>query len=85
MTTNSKRTVKFEKALESLEAIVEKMEEGELTLEQSLKAFEDGVKLSRQCQDALKLAEQKVQLLVERSGDDLLEPFELSADTDGDA
>ena len=44
------------------------MEEGELTLEESLKAFEQGIKLTRECQQALDQAEQKVQLLV-KAGD----------------
>lgn len=54
----------FEKNIEKLEKIVEKMEGGELSLEESLKFFEDGVKLSRQCNDELVKAEQKVQLLL---------------------
>jgi len=65
----------FEDALESLEELVEAMEEGELSLEESLKAFEKGIKLTRECQSALEKAEQKVQLLVK--SDDLpeSEPF----------
>lgn len=50
----------FEKALADLEKIVEAMEDGELPLEDALKAFEKGVKLTRDCQKALQLAEQKV-------------------------
>jgi exodeoxyribonuclease VII small subunit len=72
----------FEEALETLEGLVQAMEDGELTLEESLKAFEQGIKLTRECQSALEKAEQKVQVLV--SSDDLpeAEPFD-SAD-DGD-
>jgi len=61
------KKINFEQSLEELEALVEQMEEGELSLEDSLKAFEQGIKLTRSCQQALKEAEQKVQLLL---GDD---------------
>lgn len=54
----------FEKRLTRLEDIVEKMETGELTLEDSLKLFEEGVKLSRECNTQLTEAEQKVKLLL---------------------
>jgi len=55
---------KFEKALEKLEDIVRKMEEGELTLDESLKAFEEGIKLSRLCLTKLEEAERKVEVLL---------------------
>jgi len=55
----------LEKSLKDLEAIVGKLEEGDLPLEQSLKEFEKGVKLSRECQTALKEAEQKVKILMD--------------------
>jgi len=65
-TTEQKSTqVDFEKALEELESLVEKMEAGELSLEASLEAFERGVKLTRDCQGALKQAELRVQALTE--------------------
>ncbi len=64
----------FEKALENLEELVEVMEEGELSLEESLKAFEQGIKLTRECQAALDNAEQKVQLLV-KDDEPEAEPF----------
>jgi exodeoxyribonuclease VII small subunit len=54
----------FEGALKKLESIVTKMEGGELTLEQALKHFEQGVTLARQCQQALRQAEQRVQELI---------------------
>lgn len=54
----------FEKKLGRLEEIVEKMEDGELALEESLKLFEEGVKLSRECNTQLNDAEQKVKLLL---------------------
>ncbi|BAS67725.1 exodeoxyribonuclease VII small subunit [Bathymodiolus septemdierum thioautotrophic gill symbiont] len=53
----------FNKGLEKLESIVQTMEEGDLSLEDSLKYFEDGVKLTRQCQTALSEAEQKIAVL----------------------
>ena len=59
----------FEKALEHLEEIVSSMESGELTLEDSLKAFETGIKLTRECQTALKDAEQKVRVLLNENGE----------------
>lgn len=59
----------FEKALENLEEIVSSMENGALTLEDSLKAFEKGIKLTRECQGALRDAEQKVRVLLNESGD----------------
>jgi len=55
----------LEKSLKELETIVEKLEEGDIPLEESLKEFEKGVKLSRDCQTALKDAEQKVQILID--------------------
>lgn len=53
----------FETAMTELEALVQRMEGGELSLEDSLKEFERGIKLTRICQDALKVAEQRVKLL----------------------
>ena len=54
----------FEEALEKLSALVEKMESGDLSLEESLKVFEEGIKLSKDCQNALSDAEKKVQALL---------------------
>lgn len=70
----------FENALEELESLVTAMEEGELTLEESLLAFEKGIKLTRECQTALKQAEQKVQILVNENGD--TEPLEIDVADD---
>jgi len=67
--------IDFEQSLNQLEALVEQMEEGDLSLEASLQAFEDGVKLTRQCQQALSAAEQRVQVLLEKDGDLISEPF----------
>jgi len=71
-----KTTFSFEASLENLETIVDQMEQGELSLEDSLKAFEQGIKLTRECQQALLKAEQKVQMLVEEDDEDSLVDFE---------
>ena len=70
------KKVNFEQSLEELEALVEQMEEGELSLEDSLKAFEKGIKLTRSCQQALKEAEQKVQLLLGENDELIVEDFD---------
>lgn len=57
----------FEKSLEALEAVVEALEAGDLTLEASLKQFERGVALSRECQKALTAAKLKVEKLIEKA------------------
>lgn len=59
----------FETALNQLEAMIEKMATGQLSLEESLKNFEKGIALARQCQLVLKEAEQKVQILIEQNGE----------------
>jgi exodeoxyribonuclease VII small subunit len=66
----------FEKALGELEALVEKMEQGDITLEESLRQFERGIALTRACQKALADAEQKVQILMQNSGAAELRPFD---------
>jgi len=71
----------FETSITALEELVEKMEGGEFSLEESLKQFEKGVSLARACQTALREAEQKVQQLTQNpAGDDKLEPFESEED-----
>jgi exodeoxyribonuclease VII small subunit len=66
----------FEESLKKLESIVEKLEHGDLALEESLKLFEDGVSLSATCKQELDAAEGKVQLLVkQRDGSVKAEPF----------
>lgn len=55
----------LEKSLADLEKIVAQLEDGDISLEQALKQFEKGVKLSRDCQTALQAAEQKVQILMD--------------------
>jgi exodeoxyribonuclease VII small subunit len=63
----------FEESLTELESLVDTLERGELTLEQSLAAFERGIRLTRTCQKALDAAEQKVRILTAESPD--AEPF----------
>ncbi len=73
---SAKKGFHFEDSLEKLEKLVADMEEGDFSLEQSLKAFEEGIRLTRECQEALKKAEQKIQLLVEKNGQLEAEPFD---------
>ncbi len=68
MTRPKPATPDFEAALAELESIVQKLEQGELSLEESLKQFERGVVLTRSCQKALRQAEQKIRVLA-RTGD----------------
>jgi exodeoxyribonuclease VII small subunit len=65
----------FEEALTELEQLVSHLERGDIALEESLYAFERGVNLTRVCQKALQDAEQKVQILLEKNGSQVLEPF----------
>lgn len=65
----------FETAMRELEELVERLEQGELPLEESLAAFERGVLLTRSCQTALKDAEQKVEILLKRAGEPAVEDF----------
>ncbi|MCT2529577.1 exodeoxyribonuclease VII small subunit [SAR92 clade bacterium H921] len=78
--TKEKKAIDFEQQLETLEALVESLEDGGLSLEDSLTSFEQGIKLARDCQQALKQAEQKVELLM-RQGDELVsQPFDAQDD-----
>jgi exodeoxyribonuclease VII small subunit len=69
------KPVDFETAMRDLEEIVARLEQGDLPLEESLAAFERGVKLTRTCQIALKEAEQKVEILLKKAGEPAPEPF----------
>lgn len=73
----TKKPFQFEPALAELEALVTAMESGNMTLEESLLAFEEGIRLTRECQEALQQAEQKVQLLL--SDDGATTPFDQAA------
>lgn len=74
MSTSEKSLGSLEKSLAELESLVERLEGGELSLEDALKEFERGVKLTRECQTALKDAEQKVEILLNKTDDAEPEP-----------
>jgi exodeoxyribonuclease VII small subunit len=65
----------FEQSLDELESLVERMESGELSLDESLAAFERGISLTRSCQEALQAAEKRVEILTARTPDADTEPF----------
>jgi exodeoxyribonuclease VII small subunit len=65
----------FEQSLTELEALVARLEQGDVPLEEALKTFERGVALTRQCQTALRTAQQKVEVLLSRNGEEEIAPF----------
>jgi len=73
----SAKKINLEKSLADLEELVEELESGDLPLETAMKKFEEGIKLTRGCQTALKDAEQKVQILLKSAGTDELTDFEI--------
>ena len=74
---SSTKKFNLEKSLAELEELVEELESGDLPLEKAMKKFEEGIKLTRGCQAALKEAEQKVEILLSNAGDEDLEDFEV--------
>jgi exodeoxyribonuclease VII small subunit len=72
---SSTKKFNLEKSLADLEDLVEELESGDLPLEKALKKFEEGIKLTRGCQAALKEAEQKVEILLNSAGGEDLEDF----------
>jgi exodeoxyribonuclease VII small subunit len=72
----------FEATLAELEELIEKMEEGDISLEESLQSFERGIVLTRTCQEALKAAEQKVQILLEQNKQTEVQSFEDDSEDD---
>lgn len=70
--TRKSKIFDFEGALRELEALIKRMESGELPLEESLRQFERGMQLTRACQKALAEAEQKVKLLTQKQGEQLI-------------
>ncbi len=74
--TTNKKMPDFEKSLAELEKIVERMEQGEQTLDDTIKDFERGIVLSEMCQKSLEQAQQKVEKLVKKHGAYKLEPVE---------
>ncbi len=78
---SKQQAIDLEKALSDLEELVEELESGDLPLETAMKKFEDGIKLTRNCQAALKEAEQKVEILLKNAGgEEVLEEFDVDAD-----
>jgi exodeoxyribonuclease VII small subunit len=74
----AKKNFNLEKSLSDLETIVEELESGDLPLDKAMKKFEDGIKLTRGCQAALKDAEQKVEILLKSAGgEESLQDFEV--------
>ena len=71
--TNS---LSFEQSMSELESLVENMEKGEMSLDESLAAFEEGIKLTRSCQKSLEEAEQKVEILMKNTTEAKLESFD---------
>ena len=71
------KKINLEKSIADLETLVDELESGDLPLEKAMKKFEEGIKLTRQCQAALKEAEQKVEVLVQSAGgEESLELFD---------
>ncbi|WP_039916844.1 exodeoxyribonuclease VII small subunit [Cellvibrio mixtus] len=71
-----KKNIDFEQSLGTLEGLVNRMEQGDMTLEESLQAFETGIALTRECQARLAAAEVQVNKLIEVQGNISLEPFD---------
>ena len=78
----STKKINLEKSLADLEALVEELESGDLPLETAMKKFEEGIKLTRGCQVALKEAEQKVEILLKSAGGEKLADFEVDDEDD---
>ena len=66
----------YEAAVSEMESLVERLEKGDISLEESLKLYESGVLLTRDCQQALQKAEQKIQILLKQSGQTTLVDFD---------
>jgi len=71
-----RKKLDYEAAVTELESLVTRLEQGDISLEESLKLYESGVLLTRDCQDALQAAEQKVQVLLQQSGQSNLVDFD---------
>jgi exodeoxyribonuclease VII small subunit len=83
--TKPQKLPDFEQSLSELEALVQKLEQGDVPLEDALKTFERGVALTRQCQTALRTAQQKVEVLLSKNGEETVESFNDEDDEDEDA
>lgn len=71
-----RKKLDYEASIAELELLVERLEQGDISLEESLKLYENGVLITRDCQEALQNAEQKVQMLLKQSGQANLVDFE---------
>lgn len=71
-----RKKLEYEAAVSELESLVERLEKGDISLEESLKLYERGVLLTRDCQEALQAADQKVQMLLQQSGQFALVDFD---------
>jgi exodeoxyribonuclease VII small subunit len=77
MKNDQEQPKSFEASLEALEQIVHQLEGGDLPLEKSLELFEDGIRLSRQCQERLSQAERRIEVLLrDNQGRPVVSPFE---------
>jgi exodeoxyribonuclease VII small subunit len=84
VTKKANKLPDLEESLAEITQLIDKMEHGEQTLEQSLTHFERGITLVKHCQQVLEKAEQKVQLLVKQNNQDVLTPFAGEEDLDSD-
>jgi exodeoxyribonuclease VII small subunit len=82
--STSEKLPDFEQSLTELEALVAKLEQGDVPLEEALQTFERGVALTRQCQTALRTAQQKVEVLLSRNGEEQIAPFVDDEEEDDD-
>ncbi len=76
------KTPDFEQSLAELEALVERLEHGDMPLDEALKTFERGMELTRHCQGSLKAAQQRVEILLKRNGQVESEPFSVAESQD---
>ena len=84
MVSRNSKEPDFEQALVELESLVERLEHGDLPLDEALRTFERGVALTRHCQACLQAAQQKVEILLKRSGQPEIEPFQESGEGSGE-
>ena len=78
--TKTAKAIDFEQQLKNLEELVATLESGDLSLEDSMKSFEQGIKVARECQQALKEAEQKVEILLNDSKTEVFAPLDNDSD-----
>ena len=76
MVKTKENDMTFEQSLDELETLVDKLERGQLTLDESLDTFENGMKLARVCTQKLTKAERKIEKLIEKNGELQTEPFD---------